>query len=160
MIMMPMPMNAVSNNVSPAFTQPPNGQSFSSQCDDSMERKKLKDCLKNALSTLKNIMAKCKKVLGDDAPECCINTSCIDSLKNGSNSSNKKCSPGTENIKELLEIFQNGLKSMDSKKHTKKKHRHKKHSKGKNHKNDCLEGSCESKKKNSSNSDECRDPCD
>eukprot|EP00866_Antonospora_locustae_P001804 jgi/Antlo1/1804/12 len=68
--------------ISPAYLQAPESRSFTAPtCDNSLERKQFAQCVKDALSTFKNVIENCKRVLGEDAKECCVDDRCLDSLK-------------------------------------------------------------------------------
>lgn len=68
--------------MSPAYLQAPENRSFTApSCDNSLERKQFAQCVKDALSTFKNVIENCKRVLGEDAKECCVDDKCLDSLK-------------------------------------------------------------------------------
>ncbi|KAF7675376.1 hypothetical protein TCON_2708 [Astathelohania contejeani] len=66
---------------SPVYFQPPGNKQFANKCDDSYEGDEFKKCVADALKNLRNLLKNCRKALGPDAPECCIDNKCLDSLK-------------------------------------------------------------------------------
>lgn len=97
--------------VSPVYTQPPANRNFVGPCDDSKDSREkalYKNCIKNTLKNLRKMLENCKKMFGDDAPECCINEECLESLK--SKKSKKRQADDAECKKGPLMDFLNYFK--------------------------------------------------
>lgn len=145
-VQFPNQVNTPMSNISPMYTQPPAGVTFTAQCDNSAETDKFKACVQNAIKSLKSIIANCKRTLGDDAPECCVDDKCLDSIK-------KKSSKKSESIKEdsLKEFLTFLKKEIECKE---KKHKHKRR------RDDYREKSYDDHRKSSDRESKCKDPCE
>lgn len=112
------PNNTLPNSISASMMQPPNGNMLANQCDNSLERDKFKQCLANALKSLRSILENCKKNLGENAKECCINDECLDSLKGNTSEKNdaKKNNEfaSTEFLERFLQFLQDKLSKTNS----------------------------------------------
>lgn len=79
------------NYAPPSYVmQTPNGNLPANTCDNSLEREKFKECVANALKSLRAIIENCRKTLGENAPECKIDDKCLDALKSKPNVNNDR----------------------------------------------------------------------
>lgn len=70
--------------------QTPNGSMPANSCDHSWEGDKFRECITQALKSLRGILRNCHKTLGENAPECRIDEECLESLANMSGNGSKK----------------------------------------------------------------------
>lgn len=77
---------ATTTPISPMILQPPGNIQYANMCDPSERKELFKKCLADQLSRLKNVIENCKKALGEDAKECCVDNRCLDAINGGSGS--------------------------------------------------------------------------
>lgn len=102
-----------SAGMSPYLLQYPSISRYVNPCDNTLERKQFENCVKNALNTLNSTVRNCRRTLGNDAPECCIEEECIKSILKNNNAYDKEKKNGTEDFLKYLkrEIKKLGKKS-------------------------------------------------
>ncbi|AFM97718.1 hypothetical protein EHEL_010950 [Encephalitozoon hellem ATCC 50504] len=76
--------------MSPMALQPPGNSQYANACDMSEKKEQLKKCLADQLGKFKNILENCRKTLGENAKECCIDQKCLDLLNGGNTSCNEE----------------------------------------------------------------------
>ncbi|ADM10960.1 uncharacterized protein Eint_010980 [Encephalitozoon intestinalis ATCC 50506] len=76
--------------ISPLALQPPGNIQYANVCDMSEKKEQLKKCLSEQLEKFKNILENCRKTLGENAKECCIDQKCLDVLNGGNASCNEE----------------------------------------------------------------------
>ncbi|KAM0672346.1 hypothetical protein CWI42_010970 [Ordospora colligata] len=65
--------------MSPMAFQPPGNIQYASTCDSlTNQNEQFKRCVTNQIKDVKAVVDNCKKVLGEDAKECCVDDSCLD----------------------------------------------------------------------------------
>lgn len=76
--------------MTPMALQPPGNAQYANVCDMSEKKEQLKKCLADQLGKFKNILENCRKTLGENAKECCIDQKCLDLLNGGNTSCNEE----------------------------------------------------------------------
>ncbi|CAD24978.1 hypothetical protein [Encephalitozoon cuniculi GB-M1] len=80
--------NGAQMAMSPITLQPPGSTQYANTCDLSEKKEQFKKCLSDQLGKFKNILENCRKALGENAKECCIDEKCLDLLNGGNSSCN------------------------------------------------------------------------
>lgn len=80
--------------MSPIALQPPGNVQYANVCDLSEKKEQFKKCLTDQLSKFKNILENCRKTLGEDAKECCIDEKCLDLIRGKDSSCSDESSKG------------------------------------------------------------------
>lgn len=115
----PTQTNTSMSMISPMYTQAPGNNVFTSPCDNSMETEKFKNCVQNSIKSLKGILANCRKTLGEDAPECCIDDKCLETLKKRKEKCNEELVERVidrkgDSLQEFLNFLRKEIESKES----------------------------------------------
>lgn len=76
--------DANTQSMSPMLLQPPGNMQYANGCDPSAKKEQFKKCLADQLDKLKNVLDNCKKTLGEDAKECCVDKKCLETINGNS----------------------------------------------------------------------------